>query len=174
MKRRNFLVSAPVALAGGAAAYSTLGASSCAVSPVSILTGLIASASAVIAGLVSAGLVSANVSQWVAAASKFLSDVAAEIASTDPALTKISKSLEFFTTDFAGVQFPTEVGTFITVAILAINAIEAFLKAQQPVAAAAVRFTTPTVFAIASTPSSADKATLMKVVATQKSIQAKL
>lgn len=173
MKRRNFLVSAPVALAGGAAAYSTLGASACSVSAVSVLTGLISSASAVIAGLVNAGLVTPNVSAWVGAASKFLTDVSTEIASTDPALTKIAKSLQLFTADFNDIQFPTEVGTFITVGILAINAIEAFLKAQQPVAARVVasHAVSASAFEIAAKPSSADKATLDHVIATQKGLK---
>src|SRR5271166_6617214 len=104
--RRKFVMSGGGALAAGVAIPLILAPGGCSVSPVSVLTALVAAASAAITGLVNAGLVPAGALTWVTAASKFISDVTGELATTDPVLTKIVKCLGFYESDLSALPLP--------------------------------------------------------------------
>lgn len=174
--RRTFLKTSGGAIAGGAGAYLTLGAGACSTSPITILTGLVAVLSETLTGLVDGGIIPAGDLAYITAASKFATDIATELASNDTALEKISKSFGFYATDLGRLPIPGAVGTFVQVAILAVNAIMAFLNAQPTAAAESARAVpvAPVAFTISATPSRYDKAVLDQVIANQKALKVKL
>src|SRR5271157_2379031 len=182
--RRKFVLSGGGALAAGVAVPLILAPGGCSVSPVSVLTALIAALSAAITGLVNAGLVPAGAVVWITAASKFVTDITAELSSTDSVLTKIAKSLALYEADLGALPLPIpgEVGIIINVVIMALNAVVAFLRANQPttgITSAAINPRRAPAKAIGSINmwlpaklSSSDKAILTQVAADQKAVQA--
>ena len=166
MNRRNYLISTALIPVLLLAACGTT---------VSIAVGLLGAASVAITELANAGAFPAQDKAWVLAASQFTADSANELDSADATATKITTILADFTKDFAGVSLPAQTNIYITAAVLAIDAFEAFIKSQQSSAAAAVAHgIKPAVINMASTPDKADKKALATILTNMKAVQAKL